>query len=53
MSCWKQTKLETLSNIETEFFLSALDKIGYKADLSKKKISKITNNYSEIYDTMK
>ena len=39
MSCWKQTKLETLSNIETEFFLEALDKMGYKADFSKKKSS--------------
>ena len=40
MSCWKQTKLETLSNIETEFFLGALDKMGYKADFSKKKIDR-------------
>ena len=40
MSCWKKTKLETLSNIETEFFLGALDKMGYKADFSKKKIDR-------------
>ena len=40
MSCWKQTKLKTLSNIETEFFLGALDKMGYKADFSKKKIDR-------------
>lgn len=40
MSCWKQIKLETLSNVETEFFLGALDKMGYKADFSKKKIDR-------------
>ena len=27
--------------------------LGEKMDLPKKKVSKITNNYSEIYDTMK
>ena len=28
------------------------DILGEKMDLSKKKVSKITNNYSEIYGTM-
>ena len=38
MSCWKQVKLETLHNVETEFFLEALDKMGYKADFNQKSI---------------
>ena len=28
-------ELETLSNIESEYFYGALDKMGYKADFSK------------------
>ena len=50
MSCWKQTKLETLSNIETEFFLEALDKMGYKADFSKKKIERTYERDSNDVD---
>ena len=50
MSCWKQTKLETLSNIETEFFMEALDKMGYNADFSKKKIERTYERDSNAVD---
>ena len=46
MSCWKQVKLETLHNVETEFFLEALDKMGYKADFNQKSIRRTTKTNS-------
>ena len=50
MSRWTEAKLETLSNIESEYFYGALDKLGYKADFSKKTPSRSYEGDSKNVD---
>ena len=50
MSRWTEAKLETLSNIESEYFYGALDKMGYKADFSKKTLSRSYEGDSKNVD---
>lgn len=48
MSRWLQAKLSTLSNIETHFFNDALERLGYKADFSNKKLMRPEGDYQEV-----
>ena len=48
MSKWLKAKLSTLSNIETTFFNDALERMGYKADFSKKKPMRPEGDYQEV-----
>lgn len=40
MSKWMKTKVKTLSNIESDYFYEALERMGYKADFSKKSLTR-------------
>ena len=40
MSNWKQAKIETLSNIESAYFESAMDRLGLYADFNQKKMTR-------------
>lgn len=40
MSKWMQTKINTLSNIENDYFEAALDRLGYYADFDQKVVTR-------------
>ena len=48
MSKWLKAKLSTLSNIETTFFNDSIERMGYKADFSKKKLMRHEGDYQEV-----
>lgn len=52
MSKWMQTKVNTLSNIESDYFYEALERMGYKADFSKKSLTRGYEGDSQPVDCL-